>query len=241
MKIVIEAGHGGQDSGAVGANNRYEKNDNLQLAKAIAEDFKRVGWEVVLTRTTDITISNTEKCKIENNAGANCTIAIHRNGSTSPLANGFEIWVHSNADQKIMAWGSQICAAVATTGMQLRNGGCQKGITGNPSQNYYWNSGTKSPSMLIEFGFITSDRDNKLFDENLSFYAQSVVKATCAYMNVPYIKVNPQTGGAGNTAISPPTSNSSGTGNSSSSASSTGTKDLQNFIKELDALTEKYR
>ena len=51
--IVIDAGHGGEDSGAIGVNGSYEKDINLQIATEIGEELKSRGYTVVYTRTED--------------------------------------------------------------------------------------------------------------------------------------------------------------------------------------------
>ena len=59
-KIVIDAGHGGDDPGAVG-NGIIEKDLNLEISKYMFDRFKELGVPVKMTRTTDETISPTER------------------------------------------------------------------------------------------------------------------------------------------------------------------------------------
>lgn len=187
MRVAIEAGHGGKDSGAVGYG-RLEKDDNLKLAKILNKEFTKSGFDVIMTRETDISMSYSEKCAKEKSAKCDIAIACHRNAFTDKNANGFEIWVHSKAGDDITKWAKDICDDVAKTDMKIRGNGVFKGFRGNSNQNYYWNSGTLSPSMLIEFGFITNYSDNINFDNNLEYYAQSIVKASCDFLNIPYKK-----------------------------------------------------
>ena len=51
--VIIDAGHGGEDCGAIGANGVYEKDLNLAVANAMAEHFRERGYTVVMTRTDD--------------------------------------------------------------------------------------------------------------------------------------------------------------------------------------------
>ena len=51
--IIIDAGHGGEDPGAIGINGKYEKDLNLQIALVIGEELKSRGYTVVYTRTQD--------------------------------------------------------------------------------------------------------------------------------------------------------------------------------------------
>ena len=118
-----------------------------------------------------------------------CTIAFHRNGSNNVKARGYEAWVHSAATAKTITWATAIASEIyRTTEMPLRqNGvGVGRGMSGDPKGNYYWNSGTRSPSMLIELGFITNAEANELFDTYANQYADIITKATCEYLGVVY-------------------------------------------------------
>ena len=76
-KIVLDAGHGGEDPGAV-YKDRKEKDDNLKLTLAVGKILEENGVDVVYTRTTDIYQSPFEKAKAANEAGADFFISFHR-------------------------------------------------------------------------------------------------------------------------------------------------------------------
>lgn len=76
--IMLDAGHGGRDPGAV-YNGRKEKDDNLRLVLAIGEILQNNGIDVEYTRTTDVYESPYEKAMEANNAGVDFFISIHRN------------------------------------------------------------------------------------------------------------------------------------------------------------------
>ena len=61
--IVIDPGHGGEDSGAIG-NGIYEKDYNLKISKYMYDRFKELGIPVKLTRDTDIELSPKERTDI---------------------------------------------------------------------------------------------------------------------------------------------------------------------------------
>lgn len=79
-KIVLDAGHGGTDPGAV-YNGRNEKDDNLALAQAVGKILEDNGVDVVYTRTEDIYQTPFEKARIANQSGADYFISFHRNSS----------------------------------------------------------------------------------------------------------------------------------------------------------------
>ena len=62
MGIVIDAGHGGEDPGAVG-NGITEKNMTLMISKIMYDKFKELGYPVTMTRTTDETLSPSERVR----------------------------------------------------------------------------------------------------------------------------------------------------------------------------------
>ena len=84
VSIMLDAGHGGRDPGAV-YNGRQEKDDVLKLVLAIGEILQNSEIDVEYTRTTDIYETPFQKATEANEAGVDFFISIHRN--SSPLAN----------------------------------------------------------------------------------------------------------------------------------------------------------
>ena len=76
--VMLDAGHGGSDPGAV-YSGRQEKDDTLRLTLAIGEILQNNGIDVEYTRTTDVYESPYEKAMEANNAGADFFVSIHRN------------------------------------------------------------------------------------------------------------------------------------------------------------------
>jgi len=162
--IVIDAGHGGYDPGAVNGT-RLEKNDNLRMALAVGKILQDCGQNVIYTRTTDVFIPLLERSNIANRANADFFFSIHRNGSTNSAANGVENWIHPSTSQKNAAAASLILSRVANAGVQS-NRGLQYG-------NFSVLRHTNAPAQLFEYGFISNAEDNRLFDQNFNAYAQA--------------------------------------------------------------------
>lgn len=181
--ICIDAGHGGDDSGAVNQDNtRLEKNDNLNLALAVEKAFaKYPNVKTIMTRTTDVFVELQDRCDIANNGGADYFISLHRNSATN--GNGVEIWINNdssgdNSFDKLMA--EYIMDWLEHAGISKRRSiqtGFRNTTTNNESNNYYVNRYTNMPSCLIEMGFMTSDIDNDYFDRNLEAYADAIAGA----------------------------------------------------------------
>ena len=98
--IVIDAGHGGADPGAV-FEGRQEKDDTLRLALAVGKILEENGQNVIYTRTTDVYQTPFQKATIGNEARADFFVSIHRN--SSPVAgqySGVETLVYERSGIK---------------------------------------------------------------------------------------------------------------------------------------------
>ena len=82
-KIVVDAGHGGSNPGAV-YQGRRESDDALRLAMAVGRILEENGYDVSYTRTTDTTQSVGQKAAIANEEGADLFVSIHRNAAEYP-------------------------------------------------------------------------------------------------------------------------------------------------------------
>src|SRR5687768_9886692 len=84
--VVLDAGHGGTDSGAVNAKyGLTEKEQTLDVANRLRSLLQTGGCTVYMTRTSNSqTLSNNDRYTYANKTGANILISIHMNGSTSP-------------------------------------------------------------------------------------------------------------------------------------------------------------
>lgn len=155
--IMMDAGHGGRDPGAV-YNGRQEKDDTLRLALAVGENLQNNGIDVEYTRTTDVYETPYEKAMEANEAGVDLFISIHRNSFPSDnTAFGVESLVYDLSGLKY-----EIAESV---NQQLEAVGFRNlGVKARP--NLVVLKRTKMPAVLIEVGFINSDVDNRLFDEN---------------------------------------------------------------------------
>ena len=98
--IMLDAGHGGQDPGAV-YKGRQEKNDNLKLALAVGEILKNKGIDISYTRTGDVYQTPFEKAQLANQAGVDYFISFHRNSSPKENQyNGAEVLIYDKSGIK---------------------------------------------------------------------------------------------------------------------------------------------
>lgn len=157
--IVIDAGHGGRDPGAVNGKRR-ECDDNLRFSKALAVELQRRGVRTLLTRGSDIFLSLDERVRICNNAKPKYFVSIHRNAFSDIVANGSEAWIYYQPAPGQEALGRKLAQAMASCGFKDR------GVKKTNSFTVVCN--TYPPAFLLELGFLTNNRDNLLFDSQFS-------------------------------------------------------------------------
>lgn len=99
--IVIDAGHGGKDPGAIGPTGLKEKDVTLAIARQLQRELiRRTGAKVVLTRNSDRFIELDERTVIANSLDADLFVSIHANASRNRQARGLETYFLSPARSK---------------------------------------------------------------------------------------------------------------------------------------------
>ena len=93
--IVLDAGHGGQDPGAISKNGHFEKDLTLKMAKETKELLEKAGYKVVLTRDRDIFITLRGRVKKAHEAKADLFISIHADSARNTKARGLSIYTIS--------------------------------------------------------------------------------------------------------------------------------------------------
>ncbi|RKX23686.1 MAG: hypothetical protein DRP47_12440 [Candidatus Zixiibacteriota bacterium] len=91
--IVIDPGHGGKDSGAVGRGGKREKDAVLAISKRLAKLIRKdKQFKVIMTRDRDETVTLEQRAKIANEAGADLFISIHANSSVRRSVRGWNVF-----------------------------------------------------------------------------------------------------------------------------------------------------
>lgn len=170
--VCLDAGHGGEDCGAT-FGERLEKDDNLRLTLLVRNKLQENGIKVYLTREDDTFLTLEERCQIANRKRCTLFVALHRNSAQS--GSGVEMWVKNTPSDTEWALAEHMLSALEDAGISKARG-VKSGYAKNADGNYYVNAHTNMPSCLAEIGFITSDEDNALFDENLDAYADAIAK-----------------------------------------------------------------
>lgn len=92
VTICLDPGHGGNDSGAIGINNVYEKNLTLKIAQYCKQELEKYNCRVVMTRTGDTNPSLEERADYAKSQGAQYLISIHLNSAAGGGAVGAEVY-----------------------------------------------------------------------------------------------------------------------------------------------------
>jgi len=154
VKVVVDAGHGGWDPGAVGVNGLTEKEINLQVAKALRNCLVEYGGAtVVMTRVSDVYLSLASRVKIANQSGADRFISIHHNGSVNPSHNGTAVYSSTNGSARSHDLRNKVQKRLRQmTGLR---------DLGANTANYYVLRKTTMPAILTEASFITNPKEEQ--------------------------------------------------------------------------------
>lgn len=191
--IIIDAGHGGKDGGAVASDGTQEQYINLDIALKLNKKLNDAGYKTLLTRKDDNSIhdSNLTSVReqkvsdihnrlkiIESNPGC-IFVSIHQNYFTESRYNGAQVFYSPN-NEKSSLLASCIQKSIVTD-LQPDN---TRQIKESGSSIYILYH-SKEPSVLVECGFLSNTEETaKLNDENYrTQMADSVCKGIINYIN----------------------------------------------------------
>ena len=185
-RIVIDPGHGGSDAGASG-NGIIEKNLNLDISKYMYNRFKGLGIPVTITRTTDETLSPTERVnRIMNAYGDDKGVIIISNHINVGGGDGAEV-IYALRNNATLS--NTILSELEKSGQNVREA-FQKRLPSNTSKDYYFihrDTGKNTEPVIVEYGFLDSTGDDpKQLKEDSELYAEAVVRAVMKYIGKPY-------------------------------------------------------
>lgn len=170
MRICIDAGHGGHDSGAV-FGNLIEKNINLNVAKFLKEELARHGIDVVMTRENDVYLDLAERSKVSNDNKCDYFVSVHHNAGGGD--RGEVIYAYSKPDSKKLA--ELVSQEFKAIGQSQVNTYYRLNSSGT---DYYGVIRmTKAPAIITEFCFLDNVNDNKIVDSIEEQKAQAVAIA----------------------------------------------------------------
>ncbi len=154
--IVIDPGHGGRDSGAIGINVVKEKEIVLSIAKKLENINSKLlndQFEIYLTRYSDTLISLEDRTRLTRSINADVFISLHCNQARNPNARGVEIYV--NTEKGIHSDASILLAYRVQRKMKTLLGFKSRGVKFGNFQVLRETSNI-CPSVLVEFGFLSN-------------------------------------------------------------------------------------
>ena len=179
--IVIDAGHGGEDSGAIGVNGAYEKDINLQIATEIGEELKNRGYTVVYTRTEDKMLYLPEenikgmrkisdlknRCKLTEEYDDCILVSIHMNSYGASKYSGLQVYFKSGDDES-----KQLATKIQGTVRSELQPENKRQIKSGDS--LYLLENASATAVLIECGFLSNEAEceklsQKEYQKQLSF------------------------------------------------------------------------
>lgn len=183
-KVVIDAGHGGNDSGASG-NGIIEKEYTLKIAQYIHERLDELGIENTLIRNSDVTIEPADRVSmILAPYGSGSDVLVVSNHINAGGGEGAEI-IYSlrNPD----TFSKRIATEFENNGRQVRKY-YQRRYPSDSSKDYYFihrNTGN-TEAVIVEYGFLDNVNDAELLKKYWKDYAEAVVKAIAEYLGYNY-------------------------------------------------------
>lgn len=165
--IVIDAGHGGSDCGAIGSSKQYtEAVLNLILARKIQRELENLGATVVMTRGDDSRVSLESRANLTTQIKPDLFVSVHRNASTNTAARGYENFYFYPYSK---ALGDAVGKRTAP------NFTVDRGVTFYP---FYVCRVSCCPSILTENGFVTNQNDLEMIKSDS--HNNAVAAATVA-------------------------------------------------------------
>ena len=184
-KIVIDAGHGGEDPGT-SANGIVEKDLTLKISEYLHKRFDELGIPNEMTRTSDITLGPSERpTKAQSFYGNSNDVILLSNHINAGGGDGAEIIYSLRNSDKL---SNLIAQEFAKAGQNVRKY-YQRRLPSDPSKDYYYilRDTPNNESIIIEYGFADSTGDDpSLLKNNWEELAEAVVRAVASYVGVPY-------------------------------------------------------
>lgn len=178
-KVVLDPGHGGSDSGAIGGGY-YEKTLNLEVAKLVAEKLTKKNVYVYMTRSKDTTVSLEDRTNYSNEINPDIYVSIHTNSTVQEDSYGVETHYYKDDSYSL----AQLIHSKFASSKNLKKWDTKdRGVI---KSRFYVINHTEAPSVLIEMGFIsnTQEREKLLTKERQEQIADSIADGILEYLKV---------------------------------------------------------
>lgn len=189
--IVLDAGHGSPDGGAVGVNGTKEKDINLKITLKLREILESRGVRVVMTREDDNSICDPDaetlhemkvsdmkkRLNIINNSNADLFLSIHMNSFTDQKSSGLHIFYSRNHPETEL-----LASLIQENIAKITN--AKTHAVKTASDTLYLMKSPKPPAILVECGFISNPDEEKLLNDDT--YQSKIAFAIANALNNEY-------------------------------------------------------
>mgnify|MGYP004683201167 FL=1 len=180
-KVVVDAGHGGFDSGKVGINGALEKDINLEIARKVQQKLEQAGIATIMTRKTDQGLYDEgeenkkqqdmkRRCSVINESEADLAVSIHQNSYTQESICGPQVFYYETSvkGQKL----AEILQETLNQNLEI-----VRPRAGKANDTYYLLRKTEIPTVIVECGFLSNTEEaEKLMKE---VYQEKIAQAIC--------------------------------------------------------------
>lgn len=184
-KVVIDAGHGGSDSGATG-NGIIEKDLTLDITRYMYDRFKELGVPVKLTRNgdTDLPASDRPQRVLDQFGNGNDVIVISNHINAGGAEGAEVIYALRNKD----TLAKKILDELEKQGQSIRKY-YQRRLPSDYNKDYYYiiRNTPNTEALIVEYGFLDNANDANKLKNNYKKYAEAVVKAVTEYAGYKYV------------------------------------------------------
>lgn len=174
-KVYLDAGHGGNDSGAVGVDGVLEKDIVLHVVKEISNILMGRGVDVRLSRADDTFKSLSSRSDDANKWGADAFVSIHCN-SAGKSAKGLETFCYKFKYREL---ADCVQNKMISDKLYTSNRGVKEG-------NLHVVRETNMPACLVELGFISNEEDKAFIEANKGRMAISIADGICDFLGINY-------------------------------------------------------
>lgn len=161
--VIIDAGHGGSDPGAIGVTEDettyQEKAITLSVATMVKNILTKQGINVIMTRDKDTYPSLTERSDLANTNSAVIFASIHANSATTPTASGFEVYYSSMNNSSATGLSSSELAKAVSNAIDKEISTKNRGVK---TADHVVTKTCKMPAILVEIGFMSNPEELEL-------------------------------------------------------------------------------
>lgn len=184
-KVVIDAGHGGDDPGTI-ANGITEKDYTLKISNYIHNRLDEMGVPNKMSRTSDVTLTPSERSKkVQSFFGNGSDVIVVSNHINAGSGDGAEIIYALRNNDK---FAKKLANEFENAGQSVRKY-YQRRLPSNPAKDYYYimRDTPNNETVIVEYGFADTIGDANLIKNDWEKLAEAVTKAIVEYAGGKYV------------------------------------------------------